>query len=201
MRGGPFVVLLGGGTASGKTTIAHRLSLQTGALHIAHDRYYRDVPVPRGHNYDHPDALDTARLVADLARLRAGEVAELPVYDFPTHRRAPYTEPVSPRPLIVVEGILALHDAGLRANADLPVFVHAADDLRFARRVLRDVGERGRDVGGVVTQYLDTVRPMHHAFVEPSRAYARLVLDGEGDLELAVEALLAALPARGPSCE
>lgn len=196
MSEAPFVVLIGGGTASGKTTVARSFAAQTGALHLSHDRYYRDVPNPRGFNYDHPDALDTARMALDLAELRAGHAAELPVYEFATHRRQAHTERMEPRPLIVVEGILVLHEPGLRALADLPVFVHAPDDIRLARRVLRDVGERGRDVAGVIAQYLGTVRPMHERFVGPSQAHARLVLDGQGPLESAVLALWAALPAR-----
>ena len=192
----PFVVILAGGTASGKTTVAARAADQLGALLLHHDRYYRDVEQPRGHNYDHPDALDTARLVADLDALRAGQAAALPVYDFRTHRRQPETEQVEPTPVILVEGILTLADAALAARADLRVFVDAPADVRLARRVRRDVAERGRDVGGVLDQYLDTVRPMHEAFVEPTKASADLVINGTAPIPALVDSLVAAIAER-----
>jgi len=192
----PFVVILAGGTASGKTTVAARAADQLGALLLHHDRYYKDVAQPRGHNYDHPDALDTARLVADLDALRAGQAAALPVYDFRTHRRQPETEQVEPTPVILVEGILTLADAALAARADLRVFVDAPADVRLARRVRRDVAERGRDVGGVLDQYLDTVRPMHEAFVEPTKASADLVINGTAPIPALVDSLVAAIAER-----
>lgn len=193
----PFLALIGGGTASGKTTIAREVATRTGALHLCHDRYYKDVPNPVGHNYDHPDALDTSRLVEDLQHLVEGRPAELPVYDFPTHRRQPHTERVHPRPLILVEGILVLEDPRLRDLARCCIYVDAADDLRLARRILRDVVSRGRDPFGVVKQYLDSVRPMHLQFVGPCRAFADLVVSGETSIEESVEAVLAGLAAEG----
>lgn len=193
----PFLALIGGGTASGKTTIAREVAQRTGALHLCHDRYYKDVPEPVGFNYDHPDALDTGRLVEDLQLLVAGQAAELPVYEFKTHRRQPHTERVEPRPLILVEGILVLQDPRLRDLAHCCVFVEAADDLRLARRILRDVVSRGRDPFGVIRQYLDTVRPMHQQFVGPCRAFADLVVSGETSVDESVEAVLAGLAAEG----
>lgn len=194
----PFVLLVAGGTASGKTSLVRAVAERhPDCLLVSHDRYYLDVDDPLTHDYDHPDALDTARLVADLALLRAGRAAELPVYDFPTHRRQPHGERVQPRKLLLVEGILALHDPRLRALADLRVYVHADDDLRLARRMQRDIVERRRDPGHVLRQYLGTVRPGHLRFVAPSRFHADLVLDGESPLEVLAAGLQAMIVARG----
>lgn len=174
----PFVFGIAGGTASGKTTVALELAERTGALLISHDRYYRDLVDASAANFDHPDALDTALLVRHLEELRAGRTVALPTYDYATHRRATVVDEVHPRSVIVVEGILVLADPGLRGCFDLRVYVDAPDDVRLARRLRRDVRERGRSVEGVLDQYLATVRPMHLAHVEPSRVHADLVLDG-----------------------
>lgn len=193
----PLVVGIAGGTASGKTTLVRRAADALGAdgLWIQHDRYYFDVPDPSVHNYDHPDALDTGRLCADLDALRAGRETELPVYDFKTHARRPQGERVSPRPVLLVEGILVLADPALRARFDLCVWVETADDLRLARRISRDIAQRGRTAADVLRQYLDTVRPMHQAHVAPSRSHANIELDGEGDLVTELGRLLAAIRA------
>ncbi len=190
--GRPFIVGIAGGTASGKTTLARLASLRTGAALLTHDRYYRDAHPDT--NFDHPDALDTAGLVADLDRLRAGLAVDLPIYDFATHKRLPTTDRLTPGPLLLVEGILVLAEPTLRARFDLCVYVEAAADLRLIRRVRRDITERGRDVESVLAQYLATVRPMHEAFVQPSAAHAALVLDGERPVAGELERLLAALP-------
>lgn len=186
-RAAPFVVAVAGGTASGKTTLVERFAARHPCLRITHDRYYRDVAQPRGHDYDHPDSLDTALLVSHLAELRAGRPAELPVYDFRTHTRQPRTERVEPQELVIVEGILVLHHPELRALADLSVFVHAPPDVRLVRRIRRDVVQRGRDVPGVLEQYLATVRPGHVGFVEPSRQHADLELDGTRPMDELLE--------------
>ncbi len=188
----PLVVGIAGGTASGKTTLARLAAARTGAALVTHDRYYFDADAST--NFDHPDALDTARLVTHLDQLRAGEAVHLPVYDFATHRREAVTERLEPHRLVIVEGILVLAEPALRARFDLAVFVHAAADVRLIRRVRRDIAERGRDLESVLTQYLATVRPMHETFVEPSARHAELVLDGEGALERELERLLARLP-------
>lgn len=177
----PIVVVMAGGTACGKTTIATGLAASPDVLLISHDRYYRDAPEPASHNFDHPDALETSLLVQHVQALVAGEPADLPIYGFSGHRRAPHTDRVEPHPVILIEGILALAHADLAALADLRVYVHAAADIRLARRVMRDVEQRGRDLGQVLQRYLDTVRPMHACFVAPTQASADLVMNGEKD--------------------
>lgn len=174
----PFLVVIAGGTASGKTTLARRLESELGALLITHDRYYCDIPHPRGFNFDHPDALDTPLLESHVAALLAGFPAELPVYAFATHSRQVHTERVESQPLIVVEGILVMHSEMLVHAADLLIYVDAPDDIRLTRRIRRDVAERGRTIESVLDQYLETVRPMHLRYVEPTRKHAHLVVDG-----------------------
>lgn len=192
----PLLVVIAGGTASGKSTAAELAATQLGALLISHDRYYLDVAEPRGHNYDHPDALDTSRLVADLSELVAGRATGLPIYDFPTHSRQAHSERVEPSEVILVEGILTLADRRVAALADLSVYVDAPDDIRLVRRIRRDVVSRGRSVAGVLDQYLATVRPMHDRFVAPCAATADLVLCGVDPIDRVVSQLVAAVRAR-----
>jgi uridine kinase len=175
----PFLVVMAGGSASGKTTVAAGLAEDGDVLLISHDRYYRDAPDPATYNFDHPNSLETSLLVSQVQTLLDGDSVELPVYGFEGHRRAPHTHRVGPRPILLVEGILTLENADLAALADLRVYVHAAPDVRLARRVLRDVAQRGRQLEGVVQRYLEHVRPMHDQHVEPSRAEADLTLNGE----------------------
>ena len=186
----PLVVGIAGGTASGKTTVARRLAERCEALLVSHDRYYRDFAVPASANFDHPASLETALLVEHLDALREGRPAELPTYDFPTHRRLPHRERVEPRPVIVVEGILVLAEAALRDRLALRVVVDAPDDLRFIRRLERDMAERGRSVESVIRQYVATVRPMHEAHVAPTRGHAHLLLDGTRPVDALVDRLL-----------
>jgi uridine kinase len=192
----PFFVVVAGGTASGKSTVAGALAPRLGAVLISHDRYYLDVDEPRGHNYDHPDALDTDRLVADLTVLASGRSAGLPVYEFATHSRRPEVEVVQPAPVVVVEGILVLADPRVAKLADLTVYVDCPDDIRLVRRIRRDVVERGRDVNGVLEQYLATVRPMHEQFVAPCRGQADIVLNGTRPPHLLVNVLEKAIRQR-----
>lgn len=182
-----IVVGIAGGSGSGKTTVVERLveRLGTGtAAVIAHDRYYRDqgtIPSETRAtlNFDHPDALETELLVSHLQSLRAGRPVEVPVYDFSRHAREPRVERVEPRPVILIEGVLVLVDSRLRAAMDLRVFVETDDKTRYARRLKRDVADRGRTVESVQAQYAATVHPMHVQFVEPSRRYAEVtVTDG-----------------------
>jgi uridine kinase len=194
----PVCVGVAGGTGAGKSALAQALALAFGAervLRIAQDSYYRDrVDLSETQravlNFDHPDALETSLLVAQLTELRAGRAVEVPVYDFTLHRRAADTRRAEPRELVVVDGILALADAGLRECFDLRIFVDAPEELRLARRLARDVAERGRSPESVRAQFAATVRPMHELFVEPSRAHAHLVIANAAELGQASRALV-----------
>lgn len=196
----PLVVGIAGGTASGKTTTARALTRRLGdrCLWLTHDRYYRSMPPelradPTQYNFDHPDALETERMVADVTALREGRTVLVPDYDFETHTRMPESAwaEFSPRELVIVEGILVLSDPDLRETMDHRVYVHAPDDIRLMRRIRRDVTERGREVGEILEQYERTVRPMHQAFVAPSRHYADLVVDGTTTTDAMVASVLA----------
>ena len=191
---GPFIVVIAGGTASGKTTLVKRLVEQTGAAHISHDRYYFDVSNPVGHDFDHPSSLDTDRLVRDVTELKAGRPANLPVYDFASHSRTSEIQSMDPQPLIIVEGILVLADPRVSALADLTVYVDAPEPVRFERRLARDLRERGRTEESVRAQYAATVAPNHIRHVEPSRARAQLVVDGTAAIEATVQRLVSVLP-------
>lgn len=198
----PFVVGIAGGTASGKTTAAHKLVEHLGAraVLIDHDRYYKSLPPhtrPLDHNFDHPHSLETERLVRDLDGLRAGKTVTVPRYDFASHSRLPDEDVLDPRPVIVVEGILVLTDPDLRERFDAKVYVDTPDDTRLIRRIRRDLKQRGRQVDEVLAQWERTVGPMHHKFVQPSKAHADVVLDGTADVASMVKALLALLPGQG----
>jgi uridine kinase len=167
---------------------------------LAHDRYYRDqrhlTPDARaGLNFDHPEALDTELLVTHLAALQGGRAIEAPVYDFARHVRATDVERVDPKPTILVEGVLVLADDRLRAAMHLKVFVDTQDDERFARRLARDVADRGRTPESVRRQHETTVLPMHRRFVEPSRAHADMIVQDGGFNDAAIERLMAMIAA------
>lgn len=179
----PLFIGLAGGSGSGKTTIAEevvdRLEGRVSLLH--HDAYYRNmVELTREErarvNYDHPKSLETELLIEHLENLRIGLAIEHPVYDFASHLRSGDTIRIEPAPVVVVEGILVLSEPALRSELDLKIFVDTDPDLRLARRLERDIAERGRSVDSVITQYFSTVRPMHLEFVEPSRRYADLII-------------------------
>ncbi|TNE85027.1 MAG: uridine kinase [Deltaproteobacteria bacterium] len=196
----PIVLGIAGGTASGKSTVAAAVAehLGTDCLHLVHDRYYHCLPAhlvdtPTQHNFDHPDALDTALLVEHLDQLRRGEGAHVPSYDFAKHARNPHTDWMEPREIILVEGILVLSDSQLRARFDHSFYVHTDDDLRLIRRIRRDQRERGRELDEILRQYQLTVRPMHREFVEPSRAHAEIVLDGTARIDELVRTVLATI--------
>lgn len=179
----PLFIGIAGGSGSGKTTIAEEVvaRLHGGVALLRHDAYYRhmvDLTLEeRGRvNWDHPDSLETELLVEHLEGLRSGLAIEHPVYDFAAHLRSEETIRVEPAPVIVVEGILVLAEADLRSELDLKIFVDTDADLRLARRLQRDIAERGRSVDSVIEQYFETVRPMHLEFVERSRRYADLII-------------------------
>ncbi len=180
----PLIIGIAGGSGSGKTTIAEAL-VETieGVAYIKHDAYYRHLPAltfeQRSRvNYDHPDSLETDLLVGHLEALRAGLPFEQPVYDFAQHLRGETTVTVAPAPVVVLEGILVLAERDLRDLMDLRVYVDTDADLRLARRIERDLRERGRNAEAVVAQYLATVRPMHLEFVEPSKRHADIIIPG-----------------------
>ena len=194
----PYIVGIAGGTGAGKTTLAHMLFDHLGddrAVWIAHDAYYRDFShVPAGRrgqiNFDHPDALETDLLVQHLQALSRGETVSIPTYDFTTHVRTSETLEICPRPIIIVEGILLLVEQILRDALNLKIFVDAPPDIRLIRRMNRDVDERGRTPESVTLQYLETVRPMHDTYVEPSREYADLIVCGDRDFTIARDLIL-----------
>jgi uridine kinase len=183
-----MIIGICGGTGSGKTTVANRILESVSAsevVFIQQDSYYRnlkDLPLDYRHvaNFDHPDALDNDLLVNHVRRLRAGEPIELPLYDFRTHSRLAETRSVDPKPIVIVEGILIFAEARLLEQMDIKVFVDTPDDIRFIRRLRRDVAERGRTVESVIEQYLATVRPMHMQFVEPSKRHADVIIPEGG---------------------
>jgi uridine kinase len=204
----PLTIGLAGGSGAGKTTVANAILGRVGAEHIAyvpHDAYYysrADLPasLQEDVNWDHPDALETELMIEHIRALRAGQPIELPVYDFSAHRRTERTIRIEPQPIIVVEGILIFSDPRLRALFDVRIFVDTDADLRFIRRLQRDVSERGRTPESVIQQYLTSVRPMHLEFVEPSKRYADVIIPEGGHNEAAmqmvaarIEALLAAV--------
>ncbi|MEO5509188.1 MAG: uridine kinase [Longimicrobiales bacterium] len=193
-------IILGvaGGSGSGKTTVVKSIvkSLGKGQVTVVHhDSYYRDAahlsPAERqAVNYDHPDALDTDLLVDHLSALRNGQPAAIPTYDFTTHSRLAETETAEPRKVIILDGLLILWDERLRRLMDIKVFVDTDADIRFIRRLSRDIEQRGRTAEWVIKQYLDTVRLMHLEFVEPSKRYADLIMPEGGRNHVAVDMLL-----------
>jgi uridine kinase len=195
VAGRPVIVGVGGGTGSGKTTVADAILARVGRGRVAlipHDAYYRDLShLPFEErvrtNFDHPDSLETGLLVAHLDALCAGQAAEVPVYDFSTHTRTSETRRVVPRPVVLVEGILVFVEKALRERFDIRVYVDADADLRFIRRLQRDIVERGRTMESVIGQYLSTVRLMHLEFVEPSKRYADVIIPRGGFNEVAVD--------------
>jgi uridine kinase len=179
----PVIIGIAGGSGSGKTTIAESLveGLAGRAAVIQHDAYYRHMPElsfeERSQvNYDHPASLETELLVEHLVALRSGKSVEKPAYDFSSHLRSDQVVRIEPSPVIVVEGILVLAEPELCAELDLKVFVDTDADIRLARRIERDIEERGRTLSSVIAQYFASVRPMHVEFVEPSKGHADVVI-------------------------
>jgi uridine kinase len=163
---------------------------------IQHDSYYRDHPdldyeARSKLNYDHPDSLETELLVEHLDLLRAGKAIDMPQYDFATHRRKEVTVHVNPSPVVLVEGILVLNEKTIRDRLDIKVFVDTAADIRLMRRIRRDLESRGRSFAQVRKQYYETVRPMHNAFVEPSKSHSDLIIPEGGENRVAVDMILA----------
>jgi uridine kinase len=197
----PVVIGVAGGTGSGKTTVAQVILERVGAHHVTllpQDAYYKDLsdlpPAQRAlMNFDHPDALEMDLMVEHLRKLRNWEPIEMPVYDFTTHTRKPETRRVVPNPVILVEGILVLADPRLRELMDVKLYVDTDADVRFIRRLKRDIAERGRTMESVIEQYLTTVRPMHLEFVEPTKRYADVIIPEGGFNQVAMDMVVARL--------
>jgi uridine kinase len=199
MRNQPITIAVAGGTGSGKTTVAEEILKRVGADRIAylqHDSYYYDwgrLPLdPRNlPNFDHPNSLETDLLIRHLRQLKSGHPAEVPIYDFTTHRRTTETRLVEPHPVILVEGLLIFAEKKLREMFDIKIYVDTDNDIRFIRRLRRDIAERGRSMESVIDQYLSTVRPMHLEFVEPSKRYADVIIPEGGFNTVALDMVVA----------
>lgn len=199
----PLVIGIAGGSGSGKTTVTNAIIEAVGPEQVAllqQDSYYRDFgalsPEQRlAINWDHPDTLEDELLIAHVAALRVGQAVAVPCYDFRAYRRLETQIPVAPRPVIIIEGILILVERELRDLMDIKVFVDIDADVRFVRRLQRDLTERGRSVESVIAQYLNTVRPMHLEFVEPSKRDADIIVPQGGHNRVAIEMLVARVQA------
>ncbi|GAB4523016.1 MAG: uridine kinase [Haliangiales bacterium] len=197
----PLIIGIAGGTGSGKTTIAGKLAASMPPMRCAtieHDSYYRDLVHLTSQeraavNYDHPDSLESELLVEHLRALRSWRGVDVPIYDFVTHTRKRETQRVEPAPVVIVEGILVFVDAALRAEMDIKLFVDTDADIRLMRRIRRDLEQRGRSFASVREQYYETVRPMHLAYVEPSKRWADLIIPEGGDNRVALDVLLGRL--------
>lgn len=194
-----LVIGIAGGTGSGKTTIADYILETVGPEKIAflpHDAYYRDQTDLTHEerslvNFDHPASLETELLIEHITNLRNQQTIHLPDYDFKTHSRTNKTIPINPQPIILIEGILILAEPELRKLFDLKIYVDTDADIRFIRRLKRDIEERGRTTESVITQYLKTVRPMHLEFVEPSKRYASVIIPEGGYNTVALDLIVA----------
>jgi uridine kinase len=191
----PVLIAVAGGSSSGKTTVVDKITANLGLCDVVvlkHDDYYKDqedltMEERTQVNYDHPFALDNDLFFVHLERLLQGESIEKPTYDFVKLTRGKEIEVIHPAKLIIVEGILVLEDKRVRDLADIKIFVEADDDLRFIRRLKRDIQERGRTLESVIKQYIDTVKPMHYAFVKPTKRYADIIIPNDYSHDVAVD--------------
>jgi len=197
----PIVFGVAGGTASGKTTVAETILDAVGAsqaAYLPHDAYYRDmIHLPLEDrarlNYDHPESLETELLISHVEQLIDGQSVEVPIYDFTEHRRTAMTRTVEPSPIILIDGILIFTNPQLRELMDIKVYVDTDADIRFIRRLQRDMNERGRSLDSVIEQYMGTVRLMHMEFVEPSKRYADVIVPFGGLNRVAMDMVVAQL--------
>ena len=200
----PLIIGIAGGTGSGKSTVARKVAEALPDASVAFlemDAYYRDfrhLTLQQLHqvNWDHPDAFDVELLVTHLEALARGEAVEMPVYEFATHSRSERTRRIEPATVVVIDGILLLSDANVRALCDVKVFVDADADIRLIRRIRRDTAVRGRTLESVLDQYLTTVQPMHLQFVEPSKRYADVIVPRGGSNTVAIEMIVAKIHRR-----
>ena len=195
----PLVIGIAGGSGSGKTTVVQRILERVGVEHIAylqHDSYYKDLgglppAMRREINFDHPNSLETELLIKHVQMLRDHQSVEIPIYDFATDTRTTETYTVVPHRVILVEGILIFTEPDLRKLFDVKIFVDTDADMRFIRRLHRDITERGRSTESVIRQYQETVRPMHLEFVEPSKRYADVIIPEGGFNTAALDMVVA----------
>ena len=194
----PVIIGIAGGSGSGKTTIAHEIGNNIEAhdriVTMTQDSYYKDntgVPMEERMkiNYDHPDAFDMPLLEAQLSQLMHRKPIEMPIYDFTEHTRSNETIHVEPADIIILEGILVLFNEDIRNLMDIKVYVDTDDDIRIIRRIQRDMVERGRSLDSIITQYLATVKPMYHQFVEPTKRYADIIVPEGGENQVAIDLL------------
>jgi uridine kinase len=184
----PVTIAVAGGTGSGKTTVTNAILERVGSNNIAYipqDAYYKDIQdIPMANrdtvNFDHPDAIDTTLIAQHVRQLQAGQSVDIPIYDFTKDQRTTQVQHVNSHPIILVEGILIFVEPELRSLFDVKIFVDTDADIRFIRRLKRDIAERGRTPESVIAQYLTTVRPMHLEFVEPSKRYADVIIPEGG---------------------
>ncbi|MBA3442704.1 MAG: uridine kinase [Pyrinomonadaceae bacterium] len=190
-----MIIGICGGTGSGKTTVARRILQCVGAEDVAfiqQDSYYLDLAqMPLDHrrraNFDHPDAINNDLMVEHVRALKAGQAVELPIYDFKTHTRRRETMLIEPKRIVIVEGILIFAELRLIEEMDVKIFVDTPDDIRFIRRLQRDIAERGRTVDSVIEQYFASVRPMHMQFVEPSKRLADVIIPEGGNNSVSID--------------
>jgi uridine kinase len=197
----PLIIGIAGGTGSGKTTVTQRIIEKfepEKIIFVQHDSYYKDIScfgglTPEEINFDHPNALETSLLIEHLRLLKQRVAIEMPIYDFKTYRRLEQTKLISPRPIIVVEGILIFVERKLRDLMNIKVYVDTDADERLLRRLKRDLLERGRSIESVMMQYIETVKPMHLEFVEPSKRWADIILPKGGENQIAIDMINAKL--------
>jgi len=195
----PLVIAIAGGSGSGKTTVAQVILQRVGPDRISfiqHDAYYKDLsglpPIQRAEvNFDHPNSLESELLIQHIKQLKNGQPVEVPIYNFATHSRTERTYTVQARGVILVEGILLFAEPALRELFDVKLFVDTDSDIRFIRRLQRDIAERGRTTDSVIHQYMTTVRPMHLEFVEPSKRYADVIIPEGGFNAAALDMVVA----------
>jgi len=195
----PIIIAVAGGSSSGKTTVVDKILanlVHYNIVVIKHDDYYKDqsemtLLERQNVNYDHPFSLDNDLFYSHLQALIAGNAIEKPTYDFVNLTRADKVEVINPAKIIILEGILVLEDERIRSLADIKIFVEADDDLRFIRRLKRDTTERGRTIESVINQYLTTVKPMHYAFVKPTKRYADIIIPNDYSHDVAVDLISA----------